>query len=919
MSKYAVDENKYAALARQTVAEGCVLLKNDNEVLPIRTGEKIAVFGRGAFNYYKSGLGSGGLVNAKYVVSILDALKEENDIKVDENVLSVYEKWIETHPYDAGEGWGKVPWAQEEMPLDSAVVNNAAKENDKAIVIIARTAGEDQDNSDLPGQYRLNEVELDMLKKVRDAFDKVIVLLNVGNIIDMKWVDEVKPDAVLYVWQGGQEGGNGVCDVLTGRVNPCGSLTDTIAYNVSDYPSDPYFGDLNKNYYKEDIFVGYRYFETFAKDKVMYPFGFGLSYTEFENTYSLDTGCVSCGETNRVTVKVTVKNVGKYAGKNTIQVYVKAPQGALGKAERVLVGYAKTKTLEAGETQGLEITVLKKDFASFDDSGVTGHKDAFVLEAGKYEVFAGEDVRSAVEIGSFEQEFTVVEQLEEAYAPGEGFERMHRNADGSLVMEVTPVRTFGPYDRVERPEEIPYTGDKGYKLADVYNNKVSMDEFVAQLSKEDLVSMFRGEGMSCRKVTPGTGSGFGGLTESLRGFGIPAACTTDGPSGLRFDVGAKAFSLPNGTLVGCTFNDELVEELYSMTSRELRKNRVDALLGPGLNIHRHPLCGRNFEYISEDPFLTGKMGAAQIRGLNVVGTTGTIKHFCGNNQEANRRQVEGVISQRALREIYLKGFEMSVKEGNARSVMTTYGPINGLWTAGSYDLNTLILRKQWGFEGIVMSDWWAEANFEGQKSDIRCHGVMVAAGNDLYKCSNDAADQTQDDIMDEIEAGRVTIGQLQRNAKNILGFILKSPAMLYEMDAISQEELDEIKAVQEEDGIVTEVDYYEADEDGTIVIDGKGFDTSLGSTVLFGIQTEKSGDYEIEVEVTSSLDELAQLPVTVFYDNMMVDTIVFRGSNGDTVTEKIHLAYIMGKNHFIKLYFGATGVNVEKLTFKCIS
>ena len=917
MSEYAVNQEKYAALARQAAAEGCVLLKNDKETLPIQAGEKIAVFGRAAFNYYKSGLGSGGLVNTRYVVSILDALKAEKDIALDDNVLAAYEGWLKDNPYDEGEGWGKVPWSQKEMPLDDALVEQAAKVNDKAIVIIGRTAGEDQDTFDKEGQYRLSQTEIDTIRKVKSCFDKTIVLLNVGNIIDMKWVDELKPDAVMYVWQGGQEGGNGVCDVLTGRVNPCGSLTDTIACNISDYPSDANFGDDEKNYYKEDIYVGYRYFETFARNKVIYPFGYGLSYTTFENKYNLEKPCTICGgDTNKLTVYVSVKNTGKYPGKETIQVYVKAPNGKLGKAERVLCAYAKTKTLKVGETQELALVILKKDIASFDDSGATGHKNAFVLEAGEYTVYAGEDVRSAEKIGSFEQDFVVVEQLEEAYAPGESFERMCRKEDGSLSMEAVPVRSFGPYDRVEKPAEIAYTGDKGYKLSDVYNNKISLDEFIAQLSKEDLVSLFRGEGMSSPKVTPGTGSAFGGLTESLRAFGIPAACTTDGPSGLRFDVGTKAFSLPNGTLLGCTFNDELVEELYSITSRELRRNRVDALLGPGINIHRHPLCGRNFEYISEDPFLTGKMGAAQIRGLNTVGTTGTIKHFCGNNQESRRYEVMGFISQRALREIYLKGFEMCVKEADARAVMTTYGPVNGLWTAGSYDLNTLILRKEWGFDGIVMSDWWAEANIEGHKSDKRCRGVMVAAGNDLYKCSSDAADQTQDDVMEELEAGRVTIGQLQRNARHILGFILKSPAMLYEMDAISQEELEEIKAVKDDDGEIEITAYMEIDEKGLASIDTSELEVSQGSAVAYGLVTDKFGDYDIEITAKSSLDELAQLPVTVYLDNKLVETIVFRGSQGKNVTETRKLGSIVRKTHIVKLYFGAAGLKPEKIEVK---
>ena len=249
-----LDFNKYAALARQAAAEGCVLLKNENEALPLRKGDKVAVFGRIAFHYYKSGLGSGGLVNTKYVVGILDALKEEKDITLDENLLGTYEKWIEKNPYDEGQGWGKVPWSQKEMELTDEIVESA-KGADAAIVVVGRTAGEDQDNKNEAGSYLLTDTEKEMVEKVSKAFARTIVVLNVGNIIDMKWVKECNPAAVLYVWQGGQEGGNGVADVLMGRVNPCGKLTDTIAENIEDYPSQSCFGDLTRNEYKEDIYV----------------------------------------------------------------------------------------------------------------------------------------------------------------------------------------------------------------------------------------------------------------------------------------------------------------------------------------------------------------------------------------------------------------------------------------------------------------------------------------------------------------------------------------------------------------------------------------------------------------------------------------------------------------------------------------
>ena len=390
MGKYALDMEQYVALARQTAAEGCVLLKNDNQTLPLRTGDRVAVFGRIASTYYKSGLGSGGLVNTRYVVGILDALKEEKDITIDEKLLKVYEDWTKEHPYDVGEGWGRVPWSQEEMPLEDSIVADAAANNDIAIVVVGRTAGEDQDNTPDPGSYLLTDTERDMIAKVSSKFARTAVLLNVGNIIDMKWVKECNPSSVMYVWQGGQEGGHGVCDALTGRVNPCGKLTDTIAYDIKDYPSTENFGDERKNYYKEDIYVGYRYFESFAKDKVLYPFGFGLSYTAFEIA-----SAITDVTENAITVEAVVKNTGDTAGKEVVEVYVEAPQEMLGKPSRVLAGFAKTQVIAPGEEEKVTIVIPKKAYASYDDSGVTGHKDSFLLEAGSYKIYAGADVRSA--------------------------------------------------------------------------------------------------------------------------------------------------------------------------------------------------------------------------------------------------------------------------------------------------------------------------------------------------------------------------------------------------------------------------------------------------------------------------------------------------------------------------------------------
>ena len=634
MGKYILDLERYASIARQAVAESCVLLKNDDKALPLRSGDKVAVFGRSAFNYYKSGLGSGGLVNTRYVVSILDALRENKDITLDEKLLKVYEEWIEENPYDEGTGWGNVPWSQKEMSLSDSVVN-AASDADIALVMIGRTAGEDQDSKNEAGSYLLTEEEESMIEKVSKTFKRTVVILNVGNIIDMKWVEKYNPSSVLYVWQGGQEGGNGVVDILTGKVNPCGKLTDTIARNIEDYPSTENFGDKERNYYKEDIYVGYRYFESFAKDKVLYPFGYGLSYSNFEiNGKLLEV------TDKEIMVEADVLNKGGMSGKEIVQVYIEVPQGKLGKPSRELIGFTKTSVINPGENQKVTINIPKYYIASYDDSGVTGYKSSYVLEEGCYKVYIGSDVRSAIISGEYSQEFTVVEKLEEVYAPIAKFERFKAtiNDDGNyeIIMEEVPTRTINPYERmVERREsEIYYTGDKGYKLGDVFDKKVDLDKFIAQLSDDDLIYMFRGEGMCSPKVTPGTAAAFGGITDELRSFGIPVACCADGPSGIRMDCGTNAFSLPNGTALGCTFNVELVKELYTMTGLELRKNKIDSLLGPGMNIHRHPLNGRNFEYVSEDPLVTGKISTAQVIGMQLSGSAPTIKHFCANNQEA---------------------------------------------------------------------------------------------------------------------------------------------------------------------------------------------------------------------------------------------------------------------------------------------
>ncbi len=773
-----LDMKKYTSLARQMAAEGIVLLKNEDNVLPLSKGCNVALFGRGQLNYVKSGTGSGGLVNTSYVVGILEALEKNETISLNETVKNAYITWEKEHSFDNGTGWIQ-PWSQEEMPLEEEFVKKAKKESEVAVIVITRTAGEDRDNSVAKGSYLLTKIEEQMLEVVCKYFKKTVVLLNVGNIIDMKWVKRYHPSSVLYVWQGGQEGGNAVVDVLTGAVNPSGKLADTIAFDISDYPSTANFGDDNNNVYQEDIYVGYRYFETVAKEKVLYPFGFGLSYTTFDKK-----PCTFLWKPDGVLVEVEVTNLGTRAGKEVVQLYVNAPQGKLGKASRVLCGFAKTKELSSGETQRLTIFCDRYYFASYDDIGISGYPFSYVLEAGTYTFYIGNGVRQETKAGRYTVKETIlVSQLSSAMSPVAEFERMYpiETEDGlEMDYEVVPVRKYHLWERIKenRPEDIIYTGDKGYQLKDVKRGKVTMEEFIAQIPKEQLCTLLRGEGMNSPKVTAGTGGAIGGLSPALQEFGIPIACCTDGPSGLRMDSGAVAVSIPNATCLACSFNEALSTELFECMGLEMRKNKIDILLGPGLNLHRNPLNGRNFEYFSEDPFLAGRMAAAQLKGLHKQGVTGTLKHFIANSQEHRRHFVNAQVSERAIRELYLKSFEIACKEGGAYSIMTSYNPVNGLWTASSYDLLTHILRKEWGYKGLVMTDWWAKGNEEGEEGTTKETAAMIRSQNDLYMVVEDAeANSKKDNTLESMGTEKLTLGEVQRSAMNVLKVIMRLPVM----------------------------------------------------------------------------------------------------------------------------------------------
>ncbi|MBQ7835558.1 MAG: glycoside hydrolase family 3 protein [Ruminiclostridium sp.] len=911
-----LDWNKYLDTAAQVVSEGIVMLKNENNALPLDINEEVAIFGRIQFDYYKSGTGSGGMVNVTKVTGIPEGLSDCG-VKINKELSDVYEKWILENPFDIGEGWGGEPWSQKEMSLDDELVKRVAQSSRTALVIIGRTAGEEQENKVEEGSYLLTSAEKEMLSKVCGAFEKTVVLLNVGNLVDLEYIEGCNPDSILYVWQGGMTGGTGTAAVLTGKVSPSGKLPDTVAYSVTDYPSDPYFGSTERNFYTEDIYVGYRYFETFAKEKVRYPFGFGLSYTTFK--IKAHTYTAFADERTTAALKISVKNTGAYKGKEVVQVYVEAPQGKLGKPSRVLCGYEKTRELAPDEMQELEIKIDLRDFASYDDSGITGHRFCYVLEAGQYNFYVGSDVRSAKCVWSKRlNKDIVVERLTQALAPVMEFERIKPELSGNGFKTAFEAVPMNEVDEEKRrldnlPAEIPQTGDKGIKLSDVASGKNSMTEFIAQISDYDLCCIIRGEGMGSPRVTAGTASAFGGVSDSLTAFGIPAGCCSDGPSGMRMDCGTKAFSLPIGTLIASTFNKELVTELFTLLGLEMTANNVDCLLGPGMNIHRHPLNGRNFEYFSEDPYLTGTISAAELDGLNSVGVTGTIKHFFGNNQETNRHFLESVVSERALREIYLKGFEIAVKKGRAQTVMTTYGIVNGLWTAASFDLNTVILRQEWGFEGFTMTDWWANINQRGQWADKSNFAAMARAQNDVYMVCADGG-KHNDNTLEALENGALTRAELQRNAANVLNFIIGTNAMKRLMGEETAAEV--INRPEAEAGTGAPANLYEIDGELTLSAETvKGFEnicTDKGAEYSFALDVKKLGHYKITITASSTQSELAQIPVTLFTMGTAAANFTWNGTGGKPVSiiKEINMFSAFTS---IRLYFAQSGLTLDSI------
>lgn len=701
------ESDKHKQLSRMAASEGSVLLKNNHSVLPFKKGTKVAVFGKAQIDYVKGGGGSGN-VHVSYVRNIYEGLKMKSDVIDVFDALSLYYQDYVGCQYKAGAKLGMF----DEAPVPEHLLAQAKEYTDTAIITICRYSceGEDRKNDGTDNYFYLSEAEQKMVTAVTANFANVVVLLNVGAMIDTSWFaynDRIS--SAVMLWQGGMEGGLAAADMLVGDANPSGKLVDTCAKTFEDYPSSEGFHE-SEDYvqYDEDIFVGYRYFETVPgkKDCVVYPFGYGLSYTTFAVS-----DIFAFNNDKNILVTLTVTNTGDKAGKEVVQLYYSAPQGKITKPAKELCGFAKTKLLQPGKSQDLCISFAMKDMASYDDMGDVA-RSCYVLEKGAYKLYVGTSIRDVEEIDYTYtlDEDVITEQLHSYGAPENLKRRML--ADGSYqTLECKPVtRASFPcdYQFANAPEET-------HNLMDVADEKIDLDTFIAQLTDEELCNLVGGQPATGLSDTCGMGN--------LKRLEVPNVMTIDGPAGVRLRrlSGIKSTAFPVATALAATWNLELVEEIGRAGALETKENNLSIWLTPALNIHRSPLCGRNFEYYSEDPFVTGKMATAMVRGIQSENIVAVPKHFACNNKETKRLWSDSIVSERALREIYLKGFEICVKESKPRMIMTSYNIINGVAASENAELIQGILRGEWGFDGMLTSDWSNEKN----------HAKEIQAGNDM--------------------------------------------------------------------------------------------------------------------------------------------------------------------------------------------
>ena len=799
-------EKENLQVAYQAACEGMVLLKNDG-ALPFKT-KKVALYGPGASMTIKGGTGSGE-VNERHSVTILEGLEDRGFEVTTHRWIDDFEKH-----YAEAEAAYKIEKKKRvnllkldsimsmlfdnfRSPAGRLVTAEDVEESatDSCIYVLSRQAGEGGDRKAEKGDFFLTDEELETIRFCAEQYENFLLVINCGSSIDMAFAEEIPGiNAILYLCQLGTEGGHAFADVISGAVTPSGKLSDTWARQYADLPfANEYSylnGDLAEEYYKEGIFVGYRYFDSFGV-KPAYPFGFGLSYTDF----TIHSAGVAA-EGSKITVKATVTNVGDtYNGREVVQLYVSAPNGEMCKEYQSLAAFAKTELLSPGQQETVELVFDLKNLASYREADAS-----YVLEAGDYILRMGNSSRNTMTVGVLTLGQTLVISRHEAICPVQkSFEELRSE---SYAYETIPDSL--PHIRVDGAafETVTYTYETPSVCADE-----EVQAFLKTLTLKDMVDIVVGAGMfgvQNRFDLPGS---VGNTTSKFWDKGLANVALCDGPAGLRIqkrsavdkkgkikpiDLALSIFeafpgfvknlmtgdaekdtvlyqyttAFPVANALAQTWNRELMYQVGNAIYREMKEYGCTYWLAPAINIHRNPLCGRNFEYFSEDPRLSGTMAAAITQGVQQEeGFYVTVKHYACNNQEDNRNFVSSNLSERALREIYLRGFEICVREGDAKSIMTSYNKINGVYAPNSYDICTKALRNEWGFDGVVMTDWFSTN--KGQASSA----LAMKAGNDLIMPGGGSFKK---DILQGVKNGIISEEDVRRCCANVVKSIFAS-------------------------------------------------------------------------------------------------------------------------------------------------
>ena len=827
------------SVSYEAAKESMVLLKNDNRALPLTSKDKIAIFGEGQVftdgkygGFFLMGRGSGYFTLTEMPKNPCDVL---NSYVTSGKLGGVYTSLSTSYKKAASAAGKETDFSY--SPKNSDYTDAAAYAN-KAIYIVNRTAAEAADTA--ASDFTLTAKEKSELKKVCAAFKgkPVIVVLNSGLMINCGFAlgreEGIYADAVITAPYMGIRGVQVLCETLIGDINPSGKTADTYAKELTDYPSYRGFNE-NSSYstYYEDIYVGYRYFETFNVD-VDYPFGYGLSYTTFalsDITYKEANG--------EIIVSVKVTNTGDVIGKESVQLYFGAPQKGVGdakisKAAKELCGFAKTQLLGPGECEVLTMSFAIDTMASYDDLGTTGHKSAYVLEAGEYTVYVGQSVRDTVVAGKYtEKTLRVTKQLSMLCEPVRRFARL--TIDGN---ETVGNETKKNTDILHKPiPAVQSTPATVHRFSEVLDGSITMDAFLAQMSNDELCEiavMTRALGVSA-----GTGA-WGASVEVAEKYGIPVADTADGPAGLR--ISTKGTGIPGATALACTWNKELIRPLGDMVGREAIESGVDIWLAPGVNMHRYPLCGRNFEYFSEDPYLTGVMAAEMIKGVEAHGVATAMKHLVGNEKELKRNTMDSVMSERALREIYLVPFEMGVEAG-VSAIMTSYNFLNGTETSENAELMRGIVRGEWGFTGVFTTDWTNNSNLVYE----------IIAGSNV-KSSSDLTNLSTALLRQMAKGGSmVPRSLLIENATYMMNLIEKLPDGRRLADPVVAEIMPSGNTVMQAENFSVKHGYARIEKSGSKVLMSYTRATADYIPWLeYTLDVKQAGEYMLSVEMANS-------------------------------------------------------------------